>query len=553
MAESKVTIALKAGTIIGQKGTLPNGSDSFVFKGIPYAEPPINELRFKSPVPLVSFASDPLECLADGPSCWADDKMFDFPSVGHKSEDCLYLNVFSPDLHPKALLPVMVWIHGGGFFVGSGHSALYDPEYIVQQGVVVVSINYRLGPLGFLSLPGVGITGNMGLKDQRLSFVWVNDNIERFGGDPNNVTIFGESAGGASVHLHYLSEGSRKYFHKAIAQSGTAFNDWVWQREPGRRARKLARLFGNENSDSDEDVLASLMEASAEKLNTIQFQALNEYEQAWMLCFPFSPVVEPPDTVDAILTEHPAVVAKRRFAKEIPLVLGTAKEEALGLWAMIEAKFSLFQNDPFRLLPATLNVSDEEGKKRAAELTKEFFLKDRSLSLEHMKDIIPILSDNFNTFPFYVAAELHARVQRAPLYCYVFSCSSELNVFRKFLKTPPNETDAAHGDDMYYLFSSTVFNTAAVEEHSEAAQLRKFICGLWADLARNGNPSSSLPSWMAVPRLDDDLKEFQLPAMELCGLEQANSMVPDCFSERFKFWKKLYAMFNGSHLLPNID
>ncbi|XP_058054658.1 venom carboxylesterase-6-like [Anopheles bellator] len=479
--------------------------------------------------------------------------MFGLPTAGHKSEDCLYLNVFSPDLQPKALLPVMVWIHGGGFIIGSGHSALYDPEYIVQQGVVVVSINYRLGPLGFLSLPGVGITGNMGLKDQRLSFKWVKDNIERFGGDPNNVTIFGESAGGASVHLHYLSEASRKYFHRAIAQSGTAFNDWVWQREPGRRARKLARLLGNVKSDADEDVLATLMEASAEKLNTIQFQALTEYEQSAILCFPFSPVVEPHGTVDPILTEHPASAAKRRFYREIPLVLGTTKEEALGVWSMIEAKFSLFQNDLFRLLPVTLNVSDEEGKKRAVELTKEFFLKDRSLSPKNMKDIIPILSDNFNTFPFYVAAELHARFQRAPLYCFVFSCTGELCVVRKFFNAPPNETDAAHGDDTYYLFSSTLYNTAAVEEHSEAAQMRKFICGLWSDLARNGNPSSSLPSWMAVPHLDDDSKEFQLPAMELRGLEQANSMVPDCFSERFKFWKKLYTMFNGSHLLPNID
>lgn len=111
----------------------------------------------------------------------------------------------------------MVWIHGGGFVSGSAQSTMYNPKHLVQEGVIVVTVNYRLGPLGFLCLPSVGIYGNMGLKDQRMAFRWVSENIATFGGNPKNVTIFGQSAGGASVHLHYLSEKSRKYFHKVIA------------------------------------------------------------------------------------------------------------------------------------------------------------------------------------------------------------------------------------------------------------------------------------------------------------------------------------------------
>lgn len=130
------------------------------------------------------------------------------------SEDCLHLNVFTPSLPSEPpsetpQLPVMVWFHGGGFVTGSAQSSMYGAKHLVQEGVVVVTVNYRLGPLGFLCLPDVGIHGNMGLKDQRMSLAWVRENIKGFGGNPDNVTIFGQSAGGSSVHLHYLSENSR--------------------------------------------------------------------------------------------------------------------------------------------------------------------------------------------------------------------------------------------------------------------------------------------------------------------------------------------------------
>ncbi|XP_035787926.1 acetylcholinesterase-like [Anopheles albimanus] len=556
--ERKVTVTLPAGTIIGQKLALPNGDDCFAFKGIPYAKPPTGELRFKSPVPLAAFASDPLECLTEGPCSYAEETRFPMPFVDNKSEDCLYLNVFSPNLQPDQPVPVLIWIHGGGFFAGSGHSAQYDPEYLVQQGVTVVTINYRLGPLGFLALPSVGINGNMGLKDQRMSFRWVRDNIERFGGDPNNVTIFGESAGGASVHLHYLSEGSRKYFHKAIAQSGTAFNEWVWQREPERRARNLARLLGASESDSDEVVLATLMGASAEKMTTLQYQAMTEYEQSWLLCFPFTPIIEPDGgSEDAILTEHPSEAAKRSFQKEIPLMVGTTQEEAIGLWSFVGEKLPMFQNDPGRLLPTTLNVrDDQQARQRAIEQTMSYFLQDRPISTETIADIIPILSDNFNTYAAYLAAELHARYQSAPLYCFVFSYVGELSVFRKHLNIPPEQTAASHGDDVYYLFSSNLMNTQSIDEGSDAAKFRAFCCRVWADFARTGTPGSTVEQWNTVPRMSgtDTATRFQLPALELKSTTPLdNAMIEDCFAERFQFWNGLFEQFNGSHLLPKVD
>ncbi|XP_058123060.1 esterase B1-like [Anopheles ziemanni] len=547
MAESKITVSLQPGRIVGIKGSLPNGHDCYVFKGIPYAKPPIGELRFRAPVPLASFPVDPLECLVDGPSSYSDEVRLE-----RKSEDCLYLNVFSPELEPQTLLPVMVWVHGGGFYTGSGHSALYDPEYLVQQGAVVVSLNYRLGPLGFLSLPSVGIAGNAGLKDQRMSFRWVQENIDRFGGDPNNVTIFGDSAGGASVHLHYLSEPSRQYFHKAIAQSGTAYNEWLWQREPAERARRLAKLLGTAEDSTDVEKLATLMQASAEKMTAIQSQVMTELEQTTLIRFPFTPVVEQPDSEDAILTVHPVDAAKASFTREIPLILGTTSAEGLVLWSAIEERLPLYASEPSRMVPATLRIRNERDRQLAAKTIKKFFFNERPVSSETKENLATVLGDNLNTFPCYFAAELHVRHQSAPLYMYVFSFMGELNKYREIMKVPPELIGAAHGDELYYLFSSTLFNTAAVDDNSEAAKFREYLCRQWVNLARHGNPSEVAAEWIPVEHPREEVTDDFYPhAFEL--KEGGCVMTSDFFLERFQFWKVLFKRFNGSQLVPIIE
>lgn len=250
-----VIVQIAPGKIRGVKQVLPNGKNYFRFSGIPYAEPPVGDLRFKPPVPVQKFDRDVLDCQKEGSNCYS--YMY-YPPENEEfaSEDCLFLNVYTPKLlkdQDVATLPVMLWIHGGGFNLGSGDAAVYGPEFLLQEEVVVVTCNYRLGTFGFLCLPSVGIYGNMGLKDQRLVLKWVNENISRFGGDPSNVTLFGESAGGASVHLNYLADSSRQYFHKAICMSGVSYNPWVLQSNPEAKARKLAELLGAK-STSDNDV-----------------------------------------------------------------------------------------------------------------------------------------------------------------------------------------------------------------------------------------------------------------------------------------------------------
>lgn len=189
------------------------------FKGIPYAAPPVGDLRFAPPAP-PAHHDEVLQADTFGGSCLQPASTF---GTAESTEDCLYLNVYAPE--DAANLPVMVWIHGGAFETGSGN--IYDPARLVPQGIVVVTINYRLGITGFMAHPALsagadnGASGDYGLMDQQAALRWVQDNIASFGGDKTAVTIFGESAGGLSVLSHLASPASRGLFNKAIVESGS--------------------------------------------------------------------------------------------------------------------------------------------------------------------------------------------------------------------------------------------------------------------------------------------------------------------------------------------
>lgn len=220
-----ITAAPPIGPVVGTLGTAMHA-----FLGIPYAEPPVGALRWAPPEPHAPWTT-PRDATTFGGRCAQTGGAFGEAST---NEDCLYLNVYVPhrraaaarDLRQK--LPVMVWIHGGAFQNGSGEN--YDPTKLVTEGrVVVVTINYRLGALGFFAHPALsaespaGISGNYGILDQQLALQWVQQNVAAFGGDPRKVTIFGESAGGISVHAQLASPLSAGTFHRAIVQSGAVF------------------------------------------------------------------------------------------------------------------------------------------------------------------------------------------------------------------------------------------------------------------------------------------------------------------------------------------
>lgn len=237
-------IEIDNGLVEGTTLTSRLGRTFYGFMGIPYAEPPINNLRFQAPVPVNSW-TETLNATSYGPLCYHVPRL---ATTLPMSEDCLQMNVFSPNL--SGSLPVIVYIFGGGFVYGSGIEQ-GRPENLMDRNVVVANFNYRLGALGFLALETSEIPGNAAMKDQVLALQWIQRNIARFGGNPNSVTIVGLSAGGVSVTGHMLSPMTQGLFHRVISISGAIGSPRTASTDTGPdAARRLATSVGcTETSD----------------------------------------------------------------------------------------------------------------------------------------------------------------------------------------------------------------------------------------------------------------------------------------------------------------
>jgi para-nitrobenzyl esterase len=319
-----LTVQVAQGALQGK----PADGGGRAFLGIPYAAPPVGALRFRAPQPAAAW-SGVRDATKRGPMC----PQFQLMVGGGKptiatgtDEDCLSLNVWTPAA-ATAARPVMVFLHGGAFVLGSGGDAVYDGANLANAGdVVVVTLNYRLGPLGFAALaaldgedPASPTSGNYGLVDQRAALQWVHDNIATFGGDPSDVTLFGESAGGASVCLHLVSPGSQGLLHRALMESGpcTAFSYPVrdaWEAQ----GQQLATALGCSGADPT-SVRACLRAASVENLLT----ALPLRTE-----IVFGPGVSWQPWVDGtVVPDQPAALFAAGHQADVPLLLGANEDE----------------------------------------------------------------------------------------------------------------------------------------------------------------------------------------------------------------------------------
>ncbi|XP_070551767.1 carboxylesterase 1D-like isoform X2 [Ptychodera flava] len=304
-----------------------------IFRGIPYAEPPVGELRFQPPQSKTPW-EDVYNATEFRPTCIQPVNNL-LPESEPQSEDCLFLNVYAPQTQSGSL-PVMVWIHGGGFLVGSG--SLYDSLPLSAIGnVIVVTINYRLGALGFFLTGDEHATGNYGLLDQIAALEWVQDNIAAFGGDANTVTISGQSAGSISADLLLFSPLAEGLFHRAIMKSGTAtiptfpLTDKALQ---SKIAHGLGKVLGCEKETSEE-LVKCLRTVQAEDFNDPSNPATNIISDAigeQLEEGPFSPFVD-----ETVLPENPKeVVAEGRFSRtSIDILMGANADEGTFMLADI--------------------------------------------------------------------------------------------------------------------------------------------------------------------------------------------------------------------------
>ena len=302
-----------------------------VYKGVPFAAPPVGNLRWKPPQAVKSWTGV-RECTAFSPACPQIDLLERLygQKIGPMSEDCLYLNVWTPAKKNSDRLPVMVWIHGGSYTMGTGATLAYDGEALARQGVIVVTINYRLGPFGFFAHPeltkesGNKSSGNYGLLDQIASLQWVRRNIAAFGGDPDRVTIFGESAGAGSVCFLMASPLAKVLFHRAIAQSGSAFGQnrhlketWYGLEPMEKVGERVAAQLG---CDKEKNVLAALRAKSPDELIQGSNVASNFFFSEGGNRF--APIVD-----GWVVPDDPGAIFREGRQNAVPLIAGTNADE----------------------------------------------------------------------------------------------------------------------------------------------------------------------------------------------------------------------------------
>ncbi|XP_038114649.1 esterase B1 [Culex quinquefasciatus] len=528
-------VKVSQGRVRGVTAKLPNGRRYHYFKSIPYCKPPVGELRFRPPVPLERFEQPVLNCSYERPDFIHYQAPLDKFIFG--TESSLHLSVFTPGLPSEGAsrYPVIVFLPSGGFRACTNSTFIFDPEPIVLEGVVVVTVGYRVGPLGFLCLPDAGISGNAGLKDQRLALKWVHENINQFGGDAGNVTLMGLSAGAWSAYLHYLAPNSRKYFHRIICQSGDACTDSVFQLDPEEKARKLAQLLGCRGS-TDRDVLDTLTKAPAKLLTKLQKKICSSGEISCPMRFIFRPVIERDLTADSIICQPPEQILKSYDTLRMPIMSNLCSAE--GVLGIMMSRDRLDQyNQEEWLVPQFLGHSEKMDRQSVGNEVKQFYFGDRKVGQSSLAALCDFMTDCTFAVTSCLSAEWIARYQpNVEHYFSYFSYNGRLNYAKAVLNVDVKE--ASHGDDLYYLFSAPFVKK--LPKDSDEYRVREIVVKAVTNFAKCGNPTPDESllgfQWRPVAPTAPNTTKFDLDSLEV---NLPPRMIRNPNPERKEFWRKM--------------
>ncbi|KAG5895360.1 hypothetical protein JTB14_029587 [Gonioctena quinquepunctata] len=462
-------VTLDDGKIRGSRHkTVEVNKTYYAFRGIPFAEPPLGNLRF-SPPKKNSKWNGILDATQDRSECVQGV----FPITG--SEDCLYTNVYTTSLTGKRA--VMVWIYGGAFVTGNSSYESQGPDWFLNEDVVFVQFNYRLGSFGFLSTLTEEAPGNIGLKDQCLALKWVRNNIQRFGGDPNNVTIFGESAGSASVSYQLQSTCAKGTFHRAIMQSGTSLCLWALHRRAVDAAFNIGGLFGVTSRNTTQ-LLETLRKIPYKKLQLISMGVGSQLALENPLAgIQFGPVIEP-NHKGAFFSNYSDELLLQGHYNRVPTIIGVNSNEAAyagdvsGLIRLYLVKYDL----NYKLLaPADLTNNDLESASAAFAIKLHYF---SILPMSFQTDsVIQFISDDQFNRP--VRRTVLDMANHSTVYYYVFSYSGALG-------GPEDRTlkGVGHTEDLGYMFRRNISGISSADKLT-----RTRIIKLWTNFAKNGTPT----------------------------------------------------------------
>jgi para-nitrobenzyl esterase len=452
------------------QGKMSDDGQTRDFLGIPYAAPPVGPLRWKPPQPAARWQGV-RPATSFGNRCFQQDRYDDmvFRDPG-ESEDCLTLNVWTPAAKPKGKLPVMVWIYGGGFTGGGASEPRQDGEHLTHKGVLVVSMNYRLGIFGFMVTSELiaedphHSAGNYGLMDELAAMQWVRHNIARFGGDPDNVTIFGESAGSFAVSAQMASPLARGLFAHAIGESGGAFGSKELAFPPQQEVAKMTEdYFHRVLSDSSLAALRATGSQEILKLGSAKVPGKPPFQ---------------PDTDGYFLPENVATIFASGLQARVPLIAG---------WNRDEASSEVLEDSQKQGMEGLRATAAKEFGPQAEDFLKVYLAGDDAEALRAAEDFA---GDRFLVYSTW--AWLEAQVKAgSPAYRYLFAQPSPGDPFHAA------SDGAFHSDEIEYVFGNLDSRKGAAWK-PEDYKLSDLMQTLWTNFAKTGDPNGTgTPHWPA--------------------------------------------------------
>ncbi|XP_050176257.1 bile salt-activated lipase-like [Myiozetetes cayanensis] len=503
------------------------GSYVDIFRGIPFAAPP---KTLQDPEPHPGWDGT-LKATEFKNRCM---QMTLTQTDVRGKEDCLYLNMWIPQgrRQVSTKLPVMVFIYGGAFLVGESQGVnfldnyLYDGEEIAVRGnVIVVTINYRVGPLGFLSTGDENLPGNYGLKDQHMAIAWVKRNIKAFGGDPENITIFGESAGAVSVSLQTLSPKNKGLFKRAISQSGVGVCSWAIQRDPLFWAKKLGEKVGCPTDNTA--ILANCLRVSDPKTLTLAYHLqLTNLPSPLVHTLAITPVVDGdflPDMPEKLFAN----------AADIDYLVGVNDMDGhffagVDLPAINAPLRKISAEQVYNLIKGLTVDRGEAGANATYSIYTQSW-EDNPKQEVMKRTVVDLITDYIFLVPTQWTLNLHLQnAQSGKTYSYLFSQPSRMPVY-------PSWVGADHADDLQYVFGKPF--TTPLGYLPKHRTVSKAMIAYWTNFARSGDPNkgnSDVPvSWPAYTSKDAYY-------LEINDKINKNSVKKDLRSQYVTFWNSVY-------------
>ncbi|XP_067119172.1 acetylcholinesterase-like [Centruroides vittatus] len=511
-------IQLCANTSIKDKitGITIKVADKYIntYLGIPYASPPVGNLRFSElqPVEESDFVYNATRksnsCMQN--SIFQEAEWANFQGM-ELNEDCLYINIWIPASKTCGeSFATMVWIHGGGFNFGSANMDLYDGAVIASIGeVIVVSFNYRLGAFGYANFDTKNAAVNAGMLDQVMALKWVHENIEAFGGDKDLITIFGESAGSMSVAHHLISPMSKGLFKRAILQSGTN-NQPIFTANPEANL-ELTSMMAKELGCSDEDILKCMRNVKA--FDIISFE--KEFMQRKKTFATFLPQKGSP-----FLPEDPFESIHNGKFHDVDILIGETKDEGSSFL------IALKHEDPFLSKSEAVSILEQTYSVRIESvnsIVQEYLGNNADeVSLTVLKQTIQAIGDGIFTCPIFHFSEKYSKNNRK-VFHYIFNHTRIKSPIKKWMGVP-------HFEDVYFVFGEPLVRVKDYEP--EEMKFSKRIIELWTSFAKTGKPS--------YEGMEEEWLEFDEKERRSLSLTLGNIHLTTAEEEKCNFWKEFY-------------